>query len=856
MGNKWWQQFYTEVIQEAYTNEKKIKVVKMKLKDQEGEIQEFLLGYLYYLNGDYKNAESIFNKLSIKDKPYCLFANGDVMLGQAKRKFRDEADKAFDDYKRAIEFFKECLKDDDMMLYGTWGLACTYYEKAETSKFLNGEYKDNIVELYLNSKEKLDRIDNNISSFFPHFWNLKGDVYKQLRNYDKASVCYKNARKDALDYPSPINGLGKIMLKEGNTYKAIDRFKEALHIDKEFTYAQAYLGDSYYILGEYDKAIECFESILNKEGILEDTKQFKFNLDHCNISNWKAVTMSLYGVGKVYYELAKMGSKDYYNEALKYLDQTKKLSPGFSYAYLHAGRVLLKKYQLKDDVEISSIKKEFEDARKFFMHRNLTGRVFEIDNNYIKKIDFLNDINERFQKNESEVSREELVLFQTQHIETKAIANRKKYLLNFLSEDPYDDVDNEDNRDNSITLEVLRRWNSFTPLVSSTIGGGYYINLNGKGLVVDPGYNFVQIFRSSGHKFYEIDKIFVSHAHDDHTADLEPIMNLLYQYNKHLKEVFLSSKLARKYNISMKEINCIANKTENDIEDEERDIWIAIDKEYNNKKKRIEIFASQEVEMKFVGINSLINKSNNGLIQWQTIHGTKTIKMKNRINDIHINPIACKHRTYGDIYHDKAFGFFLNMNNEVSLVYTADMGWNDEMRKIYEGIKPKLLDRIVLIAHLGGFKDYEIEIDQSKNNKFESPPYYGNHLGRLGLIELNNILNPEICLISEFGEEFRGLRKHIADSFNNILENVVLPVDISFKINFSNNLEVWAINEINHFEKKIIYDYINYIDVEFDEINNGECLIYYRKGLKHSEVVDAIYNNYNRNCHLMLGLST
>ncbi|WP_346862100.1 tetratricopeptide repeat protein [uncultured Draconibacterium sp.] len=86
---------------------------------------------------------------------------------------------------------------------------------------------------------------------------------------------------------------------------------------------------------------------------------------------------------------------------------------------------------------------------------------------------------------------------------------------------------------NQSILLILRKWNSYTPILntSNSKGGGYFICHNGQGLVIDPGLNFLENFFYMGLSLRDINHIFISHAHNDHMADLESIITLLYKYN-------------------------------------------------------------------------------------------------------------------------------------------------------------------------------------------------------------------------------------------------------------------------------------------------------------------------------------
>ena len=104
------------------------------------------------------------------------------------------------------------------------------------------------------------------------------------------------------------------------------------------------------------------------------------------------------------------------------------------------------------------------------------------------------------------------------------------------------------------TLSVLRRWNSFTPALSSSVnpskGGGYFIhfsyNNESLGIVIDPGYDFLENFFSQGFKIGDIDIVLVSHAHPDHTDNLPSILSLFIEMNGRLGKYHYKSKRNKK----------------------------------------------------------------------------------------------------------------------------------------------------------------------------------------------------------------------------------------------------------------------------------------------------------------------
>jgi ribonuclease BN (tRNA processing enzyme) len=85
------------------------------------------------------------------------------------------------------------------------------------------------------------------------------------------------------------------------------------------------------------------------------------------------------------------------------------------------------------------------------------------------------------------------------------------------------------------SLFILRKWNSTTPLypyASAESGGGYFLKRKRKGIVIDPGFNFIRQFYSQGFRIQDIDVVVITHDHGDHSEEFGAILALLQKLNK------------------------------------------------------------------------------------------------------------------------------------------------------------------------------------------------------------------------------------------------------------------------------------------------------------------------------------
>ena len=382
-------------------------------------------------------------------------------------------------------------------------------------------------------------------------------------------------------------------------------------------------------------------------------------------------------------------------------------------------------------------------------------------------------------------------------------------------------------------LEILQRWNSYTPILADvkapSRGGGYYIDTGTKGIVIDPGFDFIKNFREAGHFLTDIDYVFITHAHNDHSADLESLITLLHMYNT--KEI-------RGDKYALKNRNTIYQQMLREYPRKEgNEIEKLVEKEYERspRRKRFTIALSQSTNKKFSFLD--ISKEADfkiKIIDTSPSHIDSHLVLNIASTDETVLSCSVIYAKHHDLISDAHCVGFVFSHSNISLVYTGDTGFDDTIKELYEKLKSKSnSSNIILLAHIGGFKN-----EEKYNLHLNHNQYYKNHLGRLGLIELIEILDPQLCIISEFGEEFRGnCRVDLANLFNSEIqkiekETVFVPADLGLKVQF--DMKINAIDKAYKQEGDMVTEgYIDYRDISFfeDNILPEYPIYYFKKGI-------------------------
>jgi L-ascorbate metabolism protein UlaG (beta-lactamase superfamily) len=334
-------------------------------------------------------------------------------------------------------------------------------------------------------------------------------------------------------------------------------------------------------------------------------------------------------------------------------------------------------------------------------------------------------------------------------------------------------------------LRTIHKWNSATPLFSRGIsqGGGYFLTLKNsrgeiKGIAIDPGYDFFDIFRDLGLGIADMDAIIITHDHDDHTESVESILSLLAKYN-----------------------------------------------DYNPQKvsKVLDIFGSAGSLLKF-----------HGLLSATDLFGNREINFKLLVPGSEITEIegVSLWEKYGftisvkPAYHverwtsqESAVGLVLNTNipygngENLKIGITGDTRYEIGLGREYQEVQ-------LLLLNIGS-----VEKEEGK--------LLHQHLGMLGCINLlkeARLGRPLLAILTEFGEEFSGRREIISRIIENWAQPIeggktrelkVIPADVHLEVRLDDL-------HIRETDTQIFFPYHM---IEVDE-NDPEVLRYkFRKGL-------------------------
>ena len=579
-----------------------------------------------------------------------------------------------------------------------------------------------------NAKSLLDKYqETKDAQLLGYFYFLLGKIYDQKGDYDNAIEFYQKAL-DTPGYDTPgyaLNNMGLIYFNKGAYDRAAEFFQKALDTPSYDTPGTSInnMGLVYDQKGDYDKAIAFYQKALDSPG-------------------YDTPGMALNNMGVAYYNKGEINrAVDLYQKAL---DTPGYVTPGMALNNMGVVYRELKKYEEALECHKKALKSK--DIVKNESNKIYTQSLIKSVENSIKnqkKIEELeksslseeiekSSISEEIRKIKSETKEQDVL---TKIFESFGDADARDKFFKEIEEnqkklDEFITASESINKNENL-LYILRRFNSYTPIVSSysniSKGGGYFITCDSKGIVIDPGFNFIQNFFDNKLRISDIDKIIITHAHNDHTVDLESIITLIYLYNKKLEE---------------------------DIGKEE----------IKTKRKRVDLYLNAGTFKKYGGWLSL---------EREEIDKIYILNPSDEINitsNLKLKVTKAKHNEIIDDEYCVGLIFSYGDNN---IIFTSDTEWNDDIGSQYKNFKNALL-----IPHMGTVTRKEADyLDGKPLNEC----VYSNHLGLIGVTKMIAAVTPQLTVISEFGEEIKD-RVKICDKIESVFKSKIIPADIGLKI--------------------------------------------------------------------------
>jgi tetratricopeptide (TPR) repeat protein len=335
---------------------------------------------------------------------------------------------------------------------------------------------------------------------------------------------------------------------------------------------------------------------------------------------------------------------------------------------------------------------------------------------------------------------------------------------------------------------VLRKWNSYTPILPSeggdNKGGGYFLYHRGFGVVIDPGFNFIDNFYQEGFTIDDVDAVLITHAHADHTADFIPLLTLLYERNKTTKNT-------------------------------------------GKKIKKIHLLFNLGAEKKYPFLNPRDFKQVHNPIILNPEEGPHEFPPEHPIMEI--TPVLAEHT---DIVSQTAcLGYFIDLGI-AKIGLTGDTAWKVDARPGYdiEDSVPKIaeffrnLNPDIMVVHLGSIHSEEFSYTEKTEAEQKIKCFDKNHLGILGASLFLNAVRPKIAIISEFGAELRECRQAVVEGLK---EGLSLPCclagDIGLYVQLHNKTVLTTYPT---------YRFIPYTNIASTLPERGSQICYHEKGVE------------------------
>ncbi len=558
-------------------------------------------------------------------------------------------------------------------------------------------------------------------------YNNIGIAYGAKGDHDTAIEWHQKALADpSYDTPgSAYNNIGVAYGAKGDHDTAIEWFQKALADPSYDTPGRAYnnIGNSYQAKGDFDRAIEFYQKAIDTPGY--DTPGIAYH----NMGNAHG----------------RKGEHDRaierYRKALETLRNPIRHAAliNISNSLRHLGRL---------DEALETVNQILNEP--------------EIDGNHWRAALIKQIIEEAKAGVQPSVAEEAVAKAPARETaETpEQIMLRKLGLQEKGRKDKYDEYLTKEVPARMDGFTCLRGWSSAVTLLEGGddchwTGGGYFLKWHGKGIVIDPGFDFMDNFHDAKLHLKEVDAVLVSHNHSDHNYDLSSLDDLRYELHRRWK--VLNPKDRKKHDVS----RCL----------------FVIDED-TSKTFRDDNADHRGLPMKFSEADA------------------QRERWLERLNELPLTIEHFKVQHGSDVPH--AMGMRLRLHDgkngtDFIFGYTGDTRWHPPL-------KDELANCDVLLAHISMPSDEELLDDSEYSARlgkekgaggFEVLPSDGfkaTHLGYRGIIELIVATQPKMVLVGEFWAGLADLRVDLVKGIRRkVLERTgkdipILPTGLGFRL--------------------------------------------------------------------------
>jgi len=299
-------------------------------------------------------------------------------------------------------------------------------------------------------------------------------------------------------------------------------------------------------------------------------------------------------------------------------------------------------------------------------------------------------------------------------------------------------------------MSILRRWSSHRPTLpmpnASTRGGGYFVFHKGYGIVIDPGPGFIENFYEEGFSVADIDAILVTHAHLDHLADLEGLLNLIHNVNSQIRV-----------------------QIEKELKGETGNVQAVVER-LRTEAKRIDLLLNFGAFIKCSNWLSL--RHGLDVRDIQVMHAGDVYELSTPAGPIHVHATRAAH--HEGIDRRYSLGCVIDLGN-FRVGFTGDTAWQPDggLAEPFARLRP-----IVLVVHVGTVERDALQAAEGEREF----AFHHQHLGLLGAAAMIRRAAPKLAVLSEFPQELASLRQEIAKGLSETTGVKCLPGDVGLHV--------------------------------------------------------------------------